>query len=89
MFFKKKYRIWFEKKVVSESGKKYELSDVAILRVLHNLQEEFDFEILKVELRERSLISEIIIKTATKQKDKILLGFCEEIGDYVKNVRMF
>lgn len=89
MFLGTKYRIRFEKKVVKKSGKRYELSDVFILKVLNNLQEEFDFEILKVELRGLYLISEIVIRATAKQKDKILSGLCEEIGDYVKNVQMF
>lgn len=90
MFFKTKYTIWFRKKrMKNASGKKCELSNISIVRVLCGLQEKFDFKILKLELQEWGLLSEIVIQTTAEQKDKILLEFCEEMGDYISDVQMF
>jgi len=91
MFFKKnKRKIYFEKleyinhaPVVS----RYEvISDNEILRVLNELKEEYNFEIIKVNLRHTNLCSISISCNDRKKYNEIFIKLTSKLGNKIHRI---
>lgn len=83
----KKYTITFQKKYKSIGyGKWLEVEDSFICKVLSALSEVYDFQIIKIRLKDCFGKSYIQIKCNRNDKNKIFLTFCEKLDGEIEEI---
>ena len=63
-----------------------EVADISILSVLEDIQEKYNFDILKIQLENCVNDSKIIIKCNKEDKQKIFMEFCMRLNDQIERV---
>lgn len=63
-----------------------EVANISILSVLEDIQEKYNFDILKIQLENCVNDSKIIIKCKKEDKQKIFMEFCMRLNDQIERV---
>lgn len=89
MFKKKRAKITFKKHWKYISFDTWEgVSDSCIISSLMDLQEKYEFEILKIDISDSPLRkSKIVIKCGKSDKYNIFSDFCSILNHWIENVK--
>lgn len=87
MFKRRKYSISFFKAAQNMDWGGYEeVTDGFILRVLSDMQENYEFEIVSIKIRDIFSESKIIIRCNKDDKTKIFMDFCIKLSRDINKV---
>lgn len=89
MFKKRKYKIEFSKSYQSvDIGVWNEVSDSYIIMVLRELQKQFNFEIISIELKEWFCTSKIVIRCNKTDKNEIFMSFISKLSGKIEDINI-
>jgi hypothetical protein len=90
----KDYSLMFRKttlaktKDMNHNDNKYtNIDNKYIIQVLQNIQKKYHFDIVSLKLETFGVYSEIIIRCAKEDKNKIFIEFCNTLGDNIEAIR--
>lgn len=86
-FTQKRCKLKFRKDSVWENSNWYEISDSTLMKYLKDLQNDYTFTILKMDLT--SYDCTVVIRCNQADKYKIFTDFCEKAGKYIEHVRIY
>mgnify|MGYP003294054089 CR=1 FL=1 len=88
MFKRRKYKIKFVKSYqFVDIGVWYELRDSYVLRVLRELETQFDFDLISVRLRDCFHQSKIVIRCSKVDKNKIFMEFIRKLSGQIEQIK--
>ena len=85
-FVQKRCKLKFRKSSVWKNGAWYDVKDASIMKYLKELQDEYNFTILKMNLT--SYDCTVIIRCNKADKYKIFTDFCTKVGEYIEHVQI-